>query len=115
MTVLRPSLPPVSSTRTRTLSLPASAARAVLATNSGTKALAASRDEPCRARVRNSRRWIISCILWRVEGLFTSRGRWQSAACGLAVGCAQLLSRKRRQPGSAQLVFRHGHDHVGGV
>src|SRR2546423_3687433 len=56
MTVLRPSLPPDSSSTTRMVSLPGAAARAVRATNCGTTEPSATSDEPCRARVRNCRR-----------------------------------------------------------
>src|SRR5687767_4642251 len=56
MTVLRPSLPPVSSRTMRIGSLPGSAARAVRSTNPGTSGAAATREE----RFRNSRRFNIA-------------------------------------------------------
>src|ERR1700730_12319914 len=56
MTVLRPSLPPLISMTTRILSLPASAARAVLARKPGTTEPSANSDEPCSVRITNWRR-----------------------------------------------------------
>src|SRR5262245_61161135 len=56
MTVLRPSLPPPISSTTRTVSLPTSAARAVLARNCGTAGAHAKSVEVFSERARKSRR-----------------------------------------------------------
>src|SRR5262245_27929123 len=56
MTVLSPSLPPPISSTTRTVSLPTSAARAVLARNCGTAGAHARRVEVFSERARKSRR-----------------------------------------------------------
>src|SRR2546421_21104 len=68
MTVLRPSLPPFSSTTTSTVSLLLAAARAVDARKPGTVELRAISDEPRKVRSRNRRRFNLA----RAGGLIGS-------------------------------------------
>src|SRR5262245_22167202 len=56
MTVLRPSLPPLISMTTSTVSLPGWAAKAVLARKRGTTEPTASSEVPWRLRTKNCRR-----------------------------------------------------------
>src|SRR6516164_434385 len=56
MMVFSPSLPPESSTTTRTVSFPASAALPVFTKNCGTADPTASNEVPCKLRIRNLRR-----------------------------------------------------------
>src|SRR5262245_11428009 len=100
MTVLRPSLPPFISTTTRTLSLPASAARAVLATNCGTTEPRARSDEPCSVWFRNWRRVNMGCL--SVGGRVTHRG--------VRAGFKPAPTAPARRSG--QLVFGQGEDGV---
>src|SRR5207248_2339967 len=87
----RPSLPPAISTRTRTLSLPAAAARAVWVTKPGRRGLSATSEEPCRVYRRKSRR--------------------------LNMGSPSMNSGERgcEPPGGlSQLILRHQQDRVDG-
>src|SRR5436309_875401 len=104
MTVFSPSLPPVISMTTSTLSLPAPpapagpAAFAVSARNCGTTVPRARSEEPRSVWARKSRRWSMG---------ESSNGRYVNPREGLVKPLVCLA------PASRQLRLRHGQNGVG--
>src|SRR5690349_5243857 len=105
MTVLRPSLPPVISMTTRMLSLPTSAARAVLAMKLGTTELRANSDEPCSVRARNERRVNMGVPLELMSQMFTTEAQRTQREDKKTKDQKQSRYHPADQRGSFQLVF----------
>src|SRR5437588_13057864 len=104
MTVLRPSLPPPISRTTRTVSLPYSAARAVLARNCGTAGAAANSVDAFSERARKSRRWNIGLPFFSTRLL-----PWKPGFSP----ASQKLGFPGRSWVSVQRVLGHGQQGVG--
>src|SRR3954470_3568062 len=104
MTVFRPSLPPDCWTRTRMVSLPGGAARAVSATNPGTTGASATSDEPFSVRVRNCRRVNMTGLRGFGRAGSVRDRRFKNSGPS-----------RDRLAGSRQLELRHRQDRVDGL
>src|SRR5438094_110094 len=111
MTVLRPSLPPLISMTTSTVSLPprrtspGAAALAVLAMSPGTTGPTARRDDACRERVRKSRRFNMGYLRFMDGVERGERGQLRQLRLRHAEDGVDRLARPPLQGGAGRLAL----------